>query len=657
MKNMKKTEVVVTTETQTVENILELKNITKTFLSGKILANDNISLTFSKNEVHAVVGENGSGKSTLMNIIFGLYKQDKGNIFFNGKIVDMFQSGSAKKYKIGMVHQHFHLVDDFTVLENVILGQENGSLGEKKLVSSLGVLNKKEILKRFEEICGKYKIDIDPTVKVNKLPVGKRQIVEILKVLWISKDVIVFDEPTATLSIVEIKDLLITINSLKDEGKSIIFISHKLEEVKQIADKVSILKKGKHIGTYKNDSKLTIGKIAKEMVGREIKLSYPKRKIDGDKILRVENLSYKTSKGFDALSDASFSIKEGEIFGLAGIEGNGQEQIIQIITGLRKPSGGRITFLDNVLCDPKDKKISNDLRNILMSHIPIDRYKHGMVKELSLKYNSMITTFDSSDFSSLWKSKPKDELEGKKLIESKIKIDLLKEESKDSPNTKKLVKLKIKVLETEIDVLKSIESTKENENVISKKLDIIEKLNSLNLSEEENKDQFEKLLDTRGQELALINLEKENKKHKLLLRRNPGKSWLLNISNADKWTDKIIDNFNVEGAYQNSIPIRNLSGGNQQKFVVGRELLREHKLIIVGHPTRGLDILSIDNIYKNIIKNSKGKATLLYSLEISELVAVCDRIAIMYKGKIIDIINPRETSMDKISKLLIGERK
>ncbi len=657
MKNKKKTEVVLSTETQTVVNILELRNIVKTFLSGKILANDNISLTFSRKEVHAIVGENGSGKSTLMNIIFGLYKQDKGDIFLNEKLVDMYQSGSAKKYKIGMVHQHFHLVDDFTVLENVILGQEDGGLKQNKLVSSLGVINKKETKKRFEEICKKYKIEIDADTKVKTLPVGKRQMVEILKVLWVSKDIIVLDEPTATLSVLEIKDLLKTINSLKEEGKAIIFISHKLDEVKEIADKISILRKGKLISTYKNDAKITIGKIAKEMVGREVKLSYKERKINSKEIVKVENLSYITSKGFKALDNISFSIKEGEIFGLAGIEGNGQEQVIQIVTGLRNPSEGSVSFKDRTICSSSEKRIDTNIANILLSHIPIDRYKHGMIKELSLKYNSLITTFNSSDFSSIWQSKPENELEKKKLIDLKIRIDSLKEENNDIPNTKKLIKLKIKSLKSEnelIDLrLKDEENNKDIEIIKSTNLKLIEELE--NFEAIENKLPPE--INVREKEVVLKELTKANKDYRKFLRRTPGNNWLLNISNADKWTNKIISRLNVEGAHNNTIPIRNLSGGNQQKFVIGREILREHKFLVAGHPTRGLDILAIDNIYKNIIKNSDGKATLLYSLEISELVAVCDRIAIMYKGKIVDIVNPKKTSMDKISKLLIGEVK
>lgn len=653
MENNKKTEVAKAMETKSVSNILELKNITKTFLGGKVIANDNVSITFKRNEIHSLVGENGSGKSTLMNIIFGLYKQDKGNVFINNKKVDMYAPGAAKKNKIGMVHQHFHLVDNFTVIENVVLGQEKISVssqdkeknikelkeirieiksiiklnkldefysdleltlesikehkynarklknirkelakemkklspgkhqrkidsknleldrltiemneeksllnsfkfvidlirGKKekrllelvlrrneledlihnsKLTGAFGKLNKKEILKRFIKIQNKYNINLDPYAKVSTLSVGQRQMVEILKVLWEEKDLIVFDEPTATLSVVEIKELLTTIKELKAEGKTIIFISHKLKEIKEISDRISVLRKGVLMGTHKNTDKLKPADIGKEMVGREVKLTYPKRKITGKDILEIKNLSYRTRTGFKALDSVSFSVKEGEIFGLAGIEGNGQEEIVKLITNLRKPQRGEIKFKGKVLTDSKGYKLSGLKRRKIMSHAPIDRIKHGIVPPANLLFNAKISDFDTGKF----------------------------------------------------------------------------------------------------------------KKEKL-----------------SDFTNDIVEKLNVDGAFNNNVEIRSLSGGNQQKFVVGREILRDHEIFIAGHPTRGLDISAIDLIYKKMLENSKGKATILYSLEISELVAVCDRMAIMYKGKIVDIINPKEISMDEISKMMIG---
>ncbi len=649
MEKRKTTEAAKSVKTQPENDyILELKNITKTFLGGKIIANNDISLSFKRNEIHAIVGENGSGKSTLMNIIFGLYKQDKGDIFFNKEKVNMFEPGAAKKYKVGMVHQHFHIIESFSVLDNVILGQEKinksdeiinslkeeilqfdekieknnidlinetndifnsiddrerniskyknliketkksikrlniekqskkleklnnelNNLNEKlknetefldselknynihesknkrlyknikskreveskladlKTVGKFGFLVKKNLLKRFKYIQSKYKISLDPYAKVSTLSVGQRQMVEILKVLWDEKEIIVFDEPTATLSIIEIESLLKTIKALKKEGKTIIFISHKLQEVKEISDRISILRKGVMTATHKNDSKLKPSTISKEMVGRVVKLDYPERKVKGKNIIEFKDISYRTKSGFKALDNVSFSIKEGEIFGLAGIEGNGQEEIIKVVTDLSKPSSGEIFYKGELVTNNSGYKVNGKTRRKIMSHVPIDRLKYGVVPVKDLEFNARISDFDTKFF-------------------------------------------------------------------------------------------------------------KANK--------------------ISEFTDKIIEDFNVEGAFNHSVQIRNLSGGNQQKFIVGREMLRNHSIYIAGHPTRGLDISAIDIIYKKMIENSKNKATLLYSLEISELISVCDRIAIMYKGKIVNIINPKKVSIEDISRMMIGE--
>ncbi len=478
--------------------LLKMENITKTFLGGKIVANDDITLGIRENEIHAIVGENGSGKSTLMNIIFGLYKQDSGKIRINGKKVDMFHSGASKKHRIGMVHQHFHLVEEFNVLENVIIGQEELSkssklkkklkeyrkelklsekqlkklkklesmkivhndqgaqtteadtnfvaavlkilndrheaqlvieeqynlvnklkieksrlsedkkserkrieqieeemfnrrelikaeesvvelvndyeynaknedqvkavqLGERiyflkreiglldvKLTGLFGRIKKKEVLARLMEIQIKYNLHLDPFAKIRTLSVGQRQMVEILKVLWEEKNIIVFDEPTATLSVVEIEALMKTFDALKKEGKTIIFISHKLQEVKAVADRVSVLRKGVMMGTYDNTDSLKPADIGELMVGKTIDLDYPARTIEEKPVFKLDGVSYKTSKGFEAVRDVSFEIYEGEIFGLAGIEGNGQEEIIKMITNLRRPTHGTISILREV---------------------------------------------------------------------------------------------------------------------------------------------------------------------------------------------------------------------------------------------------------------------------------------------------------------------
>lgn len=511
-----------------IDYILEMTNITKTFLNGKIIANENISISFERNKIHTIIGENGSGKSTLMSILFGLYKQDSGKIKLNGKNVDMYSSGASKKHKIGMVHQHFHLIEDFTILENILLGQE-------KNYSSLGFINKAKAKERLEKLIEKYGFNLEPNKKVGKLNVGQKQKVEILKVLWENKDLIVFDEPTATLSVKEIEDLLEIIMALKESRKTIIFISHKLQEVKQISDKISILSKGKLKGTFVNEN-LSKDDIANLMFDdvKESMLNKGNQQINKNKIaLKVEDLIYDTSSGFRALNGISFEVYEGEIFGLAGIEGNGQEEIVNSIAGIKKPKSGKITIYNNLINKWNIKK-----RNEIISHIPIDRMKYGIAPNLSIEFNSIISDLNNQNFSRF-----------------------------------------------------------------------------------------------------------------RLFNRN----LILNNKVIEEHTNKIIERMNVDGAYDITNEIRNLSGGNQQKFVVGRELEKDqHQLLLAGHPTRGLDIKAINNIYQNIIDNSNGHGTLLYSLEISELINVCDRIAILYKGKIVDIIDPLQTSFEEISNLMIG---
>ncbi len=749
------------------DSILELRNITKTFLNGKIIANDNISLNFTRNEIHALVGENGSGKTTLMNIIFGLYKEDEGDIFLNGKKVDMYTSGAARKYKIGMVHQHFHLVDRFSVLENIILGQEqpeleaeytertitamhdfhdaydelkaqkNYSLPIKKELDALevalfkktekeiklaekielvveniksakgqfdknkqlslveledklenttkedkkntllkkinslklkkepknivelkgkrdalikakdnlseeiikdnfslneqyranlkeaavikakvdylhaktevesqiiikkGIVSYANARKRFDWICDQYNIELNPKTLAGKLSVGRRQMVEILKVLWEPKDLIVFDEPTATLSVNEIASLMKTIKALQKEGKTIIFISHKLQEVKQIADRVSILRKGILMGTHQNTKALSTATMAKEMIGKNIQLKYPKRTVAKNPIFKVENLTFEADSGFIAVRNVNFEINEGEIFGLAGIEGNGQEEVIAVVTGLEAPTVGKITFEDDVLASASGALkdfMPIRARNKFISHIPIDRAKHGMVSERDLNFNTIISTYETPGVSSWWMSK-KDQTAKDNLALNASEIAHLKQSYKQAKSANDLRAMKL--IDKNIEILK--------------------------------------------------------RKQADFLKHLPGKSLTIDYKAVDDITTRNIKEGNIDGAYENSILIRNLSGGNQQKFVVQRELAKEHKLLVAGHPTRGLDISAIDHIYTNMIKSAPGKATLLYSLEINELMAVCDRIAIMYKGKIVDIIDPKQTAWSVVSKMMIGE--
>ncbi len=812
--------------------ILELKDITKKFLGGKVVANDNVSISFNRNEVHSLVGENGSGKSTLMNIIFGLYKQDNGEIFLNNKKVDMYQSGAAKKYKIGMVHQHFHLVDNFTVLENVILGQEeitrtkeeklkikslkkelkeiksrlsalqkldsmiikhvdkgakvskedtnfvdavlkiirdrykikkeidnedhiidklkvekiqtNASsksgrhrieeidneieerkyiikelkkalklideyehattndeqkevveLAERKselwmeldihdvnLTGLIGNLKYKDSLRRLEKIQLKYDIHLDPNTLTETLAVGQRQMVEILKVLWEEKDIIVFDEPTATLSVKEIDALLKTIDALKKEGKTIIFISHKLKEVKAISDRVSILRKGKMMGTYENDAKLTPASIGELMVGKTIELDYPKRKIEKKPLVRVEELSLQLPSGFKSVDNVSFEIYEDEIFGLAGIEGNGQEDIVQMFTNLKKPTHGSISMMREV--DQREGKYIMQENAALQSERIFEKAEEE-VKKLSKEYlDKEIRT----KFRKLIKEAKREALDERSqhiALEGKKSKTVIKEIDN---KLKKVIKELEKSQQKELHELHS----HKNMSKLHKQVKEIHKqanIDSKNILKEVKTKIKNKEVDTliweiltdghygyhisdTNRRLIQSHVPIDRLRHGVVpikdLQFNArmtdfdttffskdGNSKKCHTPTLRDFTSKIIDGMNVEGAFNHQVEIRNLSGGNQQKFVVGREIYRDHKLFIAGHPTRGLDISAIDHIYKSMIENSKGKATLLYSLEINELLAVCDRVAVMYHGKIVDIIDPSKVTLEQVSRMMIGE--
>ncbi len=828
-------EVVIDAVKSTNENldiILELKNITKTFLGGKIVANDDVSLSFARNEVHAIVGENGSGKSTLMNIIFGLYKQDKGTVLLNKKKVDMYQSGAAKKHKIGMVHQHFHLVDAFTVLENVILGQEeltkhrnerkkikelkhelreikaelrtmrkwdsmkikhkktgartqetdvnfvaavlkvqkikhdarveiekeeniirelkterarlsihnkhhvdrmeaiNDEILDRKdviaeeehalnlsytyehsaqnadqervvelaerqfiatrelhlldvhLTGRFGKIKHKEVMSRLREIQIKYNIHLDPYAKVSELSVGKRQMVEILKVLWEDKDIIVFDEPTATLSVVEIEALIKIIQALKEEGKTIIFISHKLKEVKAIADRVSVLRKGVMMGTYENNDKLKPSDIGKLMVGKTIDLKYPARKISDKPLLKFENVSYRTHTGFKAVDDVSFEIHEGEIFGLAGIEGNGQEEILKMLTNLRKLQHGSISIMREV-----GKKEAKHLmkENALIEHDRILHQAHKDEEKLQPKY-----------LESLIKKETKKKIRAAKMEALDLMSEVIAIEGKEGKPELRNIKKELHktihdIKKEEHHEIKVLHSHKNMKSLHKQIKDIHSKAKKdakavvTNANKRiRNKDfqttLWDRLADHENgyhlnsteRRLIQSHVPIDRLKHGVVPSKDlefnakitdfdtkflskDGKHKKVNKHRLSEFTDQIINGMNVDGAFNHQVEIRNLSGGNQQKFVVGREIFRDHKIFVAGHPTRGLDISAIDHIYKTMIENSEGKATLLYSLEINELLAVCDRVAIMYHGKIMDIIDPKKTSLAEVSRMMIGE--
>ena len=502
-----------------MEYVVEMLNIRKEFPG--IVANDNITLQLRKGEIHALLGENGAGKSTLMSILFGMYEPDKGEIFVKGQKVQIKNPNDATKYGIGMVHQHFKLVENFTVTQNIVLGCE------PKILFGLGMdLNK--AAKRIEELSKQYGLNVDPNAKIENISVGMQQRVEILKMLYRDADVLILDEPTAVLTPQEIDELIKIMKNLINEGKSIIIITHKLKEIKAAADRCTVIRRGRYIGTV--DVKTTSeAEMAKMMVGREVSFKVNKKPAKpGDVVLDIKNLSVKNNKKVLGLKDFSIDVRAGEIVGIAGVEGNGQSELIEAITGLRKSESGTINF--------KNKDITREsIRNRINSgiaHIPEDRHKRGLVLDYTIEENMVLEVYDKKPFS------------------------------------------------------------------------------------------------------------------------NKG---LLNKKEIKKYAEKIIDEFDVRSGEGAESIARSLSGGNQQKAIIGREIELNPELLIAAQPTRGLDVGSIEYIHKRLVEQrDSGKAVLLVSLELDEILNVSDRIAIINNGELIGVVNADETNENEVGLMMAG---
>lgn len=504
-----------------MEYVVEMLNIRKEF-SG-LVANDNITLTLKKGEVHALLGENGAGKSTLMSILFGMYKPDSGKIKINGKEVKINSPNKANEYGIGMVHQHFKLVDTFTVTENIILGCE-----PKKFKI---FVDKEKAAKRIEEISKKYNLNIDPNSKIEDISVGMQQRVEILKMLYREANVLILDEPTAVLTPQEIHELMNIIRDLINEGKSVIIITHKLKEIKEIADRCTVIRKGKYIGTV--DVKDTSEeKMAKMMVGREVtfKVSKGEAKL-GEVVLKTEGLSVKNSRKVLGLKDFSISIRGGEILGLSGVEGNGQAELVQAITGISKVFSGKIEFLGSDI----EKLSIRDRIDKGISYIPEDRHKRGLVLDYNLENNIVLKAYKNKPFS--------------------------------------------------------------NKGIINKK-------------------------------------------------------------EIKKYAKEIVKAFDVRSSEEEETIVREMSGGNQQKAIVGREIEMKPELLIAVQPTRGLDVGSIEYIHKRLVEErEKGKAVLLVSLELDEILNLSDRIAVINNGELVGIVDSKDTDENEIGLMMAGIKK
>ncbi len=504
-----------------LEKAIEMLNITKTFPGVK--ANDNVSITLHKGEILALLGENGAGKSTLMSILFGLYDADEGEIKINGKTVKITDPNEATRLGIGMVHQHFKLVQNFTVLENVVLGAET---------TKGGVLKLSESRKKVMELSDRYNFDIDPDALIENISVGMQQRVEIIKMLYRDNDILIFDEPTASLTPQEIDELLDIMKLLVNEGKSIIFITHKLDEIKRVADTVSVLRKGKLIDTVKV-SDVTVEELSEMMVGRKIDLHFDLGEPDlGKTVLKVRNLGLSNPKpGQKKLHNINFDVRAGEIVCIAGVDGNGQHELVYALSGLITNYDGSILLNDEEISD-KSIRYRNTHG---LSHIPEDRHKHGLILDYTLEQNLALQSYFTDEFQ---------------------------------------------------------------------------------------------------------------------------KNGFINFDYAEKYAEKLIDQYDIRAGKGTKTNTRSMSGGNQQKAIVAREMERKHNLLMAVQPTRGLDVGAIEYIHKQIIKErNEGSAVLLVSFELTEVLGISDRILVMHGGEIYGELKPSETTEQELGLYMSGAKR
>ncbi len=563
-------------------NAIEMKNITMSF--GSFKANDNISLSIKKGSVHAIIGENGAGKSTLMSILFGLYKQTKGEILINEVIAKIDSPQSANKLGIGMVHQHFKLVDDFTVLQNIVLNSED--------VIGKTFVTYKKAREKVKEIMDEYNFKIDLNKKISNCSVAEQQRTEILKMLYKDSDILIFDEPTAVLSPQEITGFLKAIKNLQKKDKTIIIISHKLDEIKEVANEGTIIRGGKYIGTINPKTK-SVSEISEMMVGSKIISKITKSpQTKGDLILDVQKITVnKVGKfGVKGLIDLDLKIHAGEIVAVAGLEGSGQTELINAITGLQKVSKG----------------------NIILTH--------------DFAYTEKIKT-----------KSPTPEIEKKQLKNYSFAIKKLKKniaDYKDKRDPKS-----VELLKKAKQQLKSIKIEKVKTDISKVSIDKKYKLGISHIPEDRHKHGL--ILNFNLLDNAILRLHNKPpfSKHGIIMSKP-----------KEMFAKSIIQEYDVRGADGSNSIAATLSGGNQQKFIVGREMQSEYNLIIIAQPTRGLDVGAINNIHNHIIKAKKeGKAILLVSYELDEVLKLANTIVVLSGGK-----KTAELPIDKANKNKIG---
>lgn len=504
-----------------MDYIIEMLGITKEFPG--IIANDNVTLQLARGEIHALLGENGAGKSTLMSVLFGMYQPEKGVIKKNGQEVHIKDPNDANHLGIGMVHQHFKLVHNFTVLENIILGVET---------TANGFLKMDKARKRVVELSNQYGLRVDPDALISDITVGMQQRVEILKMLYRDNEILIFDEPTAVLTPQEIEELMKIMKGLAAEGKSILFITHKLNEIKAVANRCTVLRKGKYIGTV-DVADTSMEQMSEMMVGRKVSLQVEKGETQpGEVILETEGLTVRSkATGKNVVDHVSLSVRAGEIVCIAGIDGNGQSELVYALTGLIRPDEGtiRLNGKDITHASIRERNISG------MGHIPEDRHRHGLVLDYSLAYNLVLQTYFTPRFQ---------------------------------------------------------------------------------------------------------------------------KSGMLKFDAINDYANGLIQKFDIRSGQGANTVARSMSGGNQQKAIVAREVDRNPDLLIAVQPTRGLDVGAIEYIHKQLIaERDSGKGILLVSLELDEVMNVSDRILVIYEGEIVAELDPKQVSVQELGLYMAGSKR
>ncbi len=501
---------------------IEMVNITKRFPG--IVANDNVTIQLKHGEIHALLGENGAGKSTLMSVLFGMYQAEEGVIKKNGRVVKINSPNDANDLGIGMVHQHFKMVECFSVLDNIILGVED---------TKFGILQRDKAREKVMALSERYGLKVDPDALIEDISVGMQQRTEILKMLYRDNEILIFDEPTAVLTPQEIEELLQIMRNLAAEGKSILFITHKLNEIMAVADRCSVLRKGKYMGTV-DVKDCDRAQLSRMMVGRDVEFAVQKEPAQPtDVVLEVKNLcmASKRSKR-NSVSDVSFQVRAGEIVCIAGIEGNGQSELVYGITGLESVLSGSVTFCGEDITNAPIRK-----RSLMgMSHIPEDRHKHGLVLDYTLEDNMVLQRYFENEFTT--------------------------------------------------------------------------------------------------------------------------KGGILRRGNIRDYAERLIEQFDVRSGQGPITMTRSMSGGNQQRAIIAREIDRDPRLLIAVQPTRGIDVGAIEYIHKQIVaQRDAGKAVLLVSLELDEVMTVSDRILVMYEGEIVGELDPKTSTVEELGLYMAGAKR